>query len=73
MEPCLFRHARSLEDDVELVLLLHGLSSATGATGNCNGHRGSSGYLKYFFELLYELAELDQGQLLESFNELVGR
>src|SRR3954454_7887417 len=66
--------ARGLEDDVELVLLLHGLG-LTGAAGSGrggSGDRGSGGHAEGVFELLYELAELEEGHLLESVEQLVG-
>ena len=62
--------AGRLEDDVEGILLLDlfdGSSSATGCS-NCNG--SGRGDLEYLFELLDELAELDERQFLEGFDEL---
>src|SRR4051812_24107090 len=66
--------AGRLEDDVELVLLLGGLgrSSRAGAgrTGNRDGRGG--GDVEGLLELLHEAAELEEGHVLESVEQLVG-
>src|SRR5690606_7496368 len=69
--------ADGVEDDVELVLLLGGFGAtlaATGGGGGRAGHgdRGGGGDVERLLELLHELGELDEGELLESVDELVG-
>jgi hypothetical protein len=51
--------AGGLEDDVERVLLLLGLSGAR-ATGSSDGDGGSSGDLELLLERLDEVVELDE-------------
>src|SRR5699024_6600369 len=67
------RGAGGLEDDVELGLLLlgRGVAAASGGGGAGGGHGGGRGDVEQLRELLHELRELDEGQLLESFDELV--
>src|SRR5699024_5459537 len=67
------RGAGGLEDDVELGLLLLGrsIAAATGGGGTGDGHGGGRGAVEDLLELLHELGELDEGHLLESFDELV--
>src|SRR4029453_18965570 len=60
----------SFEDNVEGILLLFSCSVTGTAGGACNGN-GSGGDLEGLLELLDELGEFDDGQFLESFNELV--
>src|SRR6478609_3886551 len=64
-----------LEDDVEGVLLLDLFGSGAGATGSRGGDRdgGGGGDLEGLLELLHELAELDEGELLERVEQLVSR
>src|SRR5699024_9584381 len=65
----------SLEDDVELALLLSssgGLAAATGRSSTGNGDGGRGGDVEGLLELLHELGELDQGHLLEALQELLG-
>ena len=57
----------SFEDDVECRLLLF-LNSSTGS--GASNSNSSSGNFEGLFEELDELRELDDGQFLESFNEL---
>src|SRR6476659_9829764 len=67
--------AGSLEDDVELVLLggLVGATSGTAGGGSSgNGNGGSSGDAEGVLELLHELAQLNEGHLLERVEQLVG-
>src|SRR5262245_15724732 len=67
--------ARSLEDDVELVLLLGCLGGLAAATGRASGrHRDRSGRLDVegLLELLHELGELDQRHLLKRVKEVSG-
>src|SRR5690606_4243603 len=62
-----------LEDDVELVLLLLGGSGVAATRGTRGGDRdgSSGGHVEDLLELLDELGELDEGELLESLDELV--
>jgi hypothetical protein len=60
-----------LEDDVELRLLLNLFGGGSSSSGAGNGDGSSSGDLEDLFELLYEVAELDERELLECFDELV--
>src|SRR6185369_14496217 len=65
--------ARGLEDDVELVLLLlDGGGGRTGGRGGRDGDRRGGGDVERLLELLHELGELDQGELLERVEQLVG-
>src|SRR6476469_5102925 len=67
--------AGGLEDDVELVLLGGRLLATGGATGGrrgCDGDGGGGGHAEGVLELLHELAELQEGHLLESVEQLVG-
>ena len=66
--------AGGLEDDVELVLLrgLFGAAGAAGGRGGGNGDRSGRGDAEGVLELLHELAELEEGHLLERVEELVG-
>src|SRR4051794_30846823 len=67
--------AGSLEDDVELVLLGGLFGSRAGAAGggsSGNGDRSGRGHAEGLLELLHELAELQEGHLLESVEQLVG-
>src|SRR5208283_741004 len=66
--------ARSLEDDVELVLLLGLLGlAAAGAGRGRRRHRHGGGrlHVERLLELLHELGELEQGHLLERLEEVV--
>src|SRR6195952_812892 len=64
--------AGGLEDDVELVLLLGNLSGG-GRTGRAgNGNRCGGGDAQRVFELLHDIGELDEGELLEGLEQLVG-
>jgi hypothetical protein len=68
LDHCDLLVARVLQDDVEFGLLCFFFSSAAaGGASNCN--RGC-GNFEGLFEELDELGELDDGQFLESFNEL---
>src|SRR3954469_13093148 len=66
--------AGGLEDDVELVLLdgLLGGSAATGCRAGRDGDRGGGGDAEGVLELLHELAQLEEGHLLERVEQLVG-
>src|SRR4029077_18485090 len=75
--------AGTLEDDVELRLLLGGLGGAAhgrsarggrarGRGGGGNGDRGGGGDLEGLLELLDELRELEQRQFLERVEQVVG-
>src|SRR3954452_6292882 len=61
--------ARSLEDDVEPVLLGSGLlattAAATGGGGGRDGDRRSGGDVEGLLELLHEVGQLEQRHLLE--------
>src|SRR5690606_8060443 len=64
-----------LEDDVELVLLLGragGVTCAAGGRRGSDGDGGGGGHAEGVLELLHELAELEEGHLLESVEQLVG-
>src|SRR5665647_1841094 len=63
--------AGALEDDVELRLLLDLLGGSGRGSGGRNGNRSSGGHAERVFELLHELAELDQCHPLEGLKELV--
>src|SRR5258705_1283552 len=66
--------AGTLEDDVELRLLLGGLGGGTacGGTGSGrDGDRGGGGDLEGLLELLDELRELQQRQFLERVEQVV--
>src|SRR5699024_10456258 len=67
------RAAGRLEDDVEIgLLLLLGGGLATAGCGTLgDGHGGGGGDVEDLLELLHELRELDEGHLLERFDELV--
>src|SRR5206468_12055745 len=66
--------AGTLEDDVELRLLLGGLGGRGGGTGSGrNGDRSGGGDLEGLLELLDELRELEQRQFLERVEQVVGR
>src|SRR5215471_2486893 len=62
--------ARSLEDDVELVLLLGLLG--LGAAGRAGGHRDGRGrlHVERLLELLDELGQLQEGHLLERLKQV---
>src|SRR5659263_140134 len=64
--------ADRVEDDVEGVLLLDLFLGGGGRAGNCDRRGGGSGDLERLLELLHELGEFDEGELLESLDELVG-
>src|SRR5680860_522559 len=66
--------AGGLEDDVELVLLGGFLTrvAATGDGGCGGGNRSGCGHTEGLLELLHELAELQEGHLLEGVEQLVG-
>src|SRR5690242_17099500 len=66
--------ACTLEDDVELRLLLGGLGggATSGGAGSRDGDRSSGGDLEGLFELLDELRELEQRQFLERVEQVVG-
>jgi hypothetical protein len=66
LDHCDLLVARVFQDDVECSLLFFFGSSGSGAS---NGN-SSSGNFEGLFEELNELRELDDGQFLESFNEL---
>ena len=68
LDHCDLLVASSFEDDVEVGLLFGFLSGA--ATGGAGNSYSSSGNFEGLFEELDELGELDDGQFLESFNEL---
>src|SRR6266508_150676 len=64
----------SLEDDVELVLLLGGRGlTGTGTRCGNRGDRGRGGDVEGLLELLDELRELEQRHLLERVEQVVAR
>ena len=58
-----------LQDDVELGLLFHGLSSGSGGTG---GHDGTGGgrHAKLLLQSLDQLGQLQNGHCLQISNQL---
>src|SRR5699024_5957395 len=65
--------AGRFEDDVECGLLFSsGFSATSGSRSSGNGGRSGSLDVELFFELLDELGQFDEGELLESLEELVG-
>src|SRR5664279_4025311 len=66
--------AGSLENDVELVLLLHGLDrrGTECRPGGGNGDRSGGGDAEGLLELLHELGQFDESELLERVEQLVG-